>query len=566
MERGSLVVRDQSGVVGSFAPASVATIVVSTGAGSDLVKIDSAVKQAAELDGGTGKDVLQAGGGPTKIVGGGAGTIQAGGSGANTFVGGTGSQLIIGGTGSNTVTPGSGPTKVIGVSTTDSVVKTPLTRVAVNNPRPTPGSAAGALLSTSDVQILLRRAAAASASNDGIIAVVDRNGRILGVRTEGGVSSTITSNAALLSFAIDGAVSLARTGAFFSNDKTPLTSRTVGNLSQSTITEREVNSNPNIANPNSTLKGPGYIAPVEIGAHFPPGVPNTPEVDLFGIEHNNRDGSYSPGTDGIRGTADDVLLPARFNINPSFVPAGQTLYPPDSYGYVAQVLGPVNSKIFQNRGTATLPGGIPLFKNGSLVGGIGVFFPGKNGFATEENSALSSTYNPAKPDRSLEAEFIAYAAAGGSIGATLSIGAINGVPALSGFDLPFGRIDLVGIQLDIYGPGGTEGVKRLVAYGRLLGVGNPNSGIDRRVDPAGTRYLAGLRVPSGWLVLPHNGAGVTSADATRIILQGINQANQTRAAIRLPFSSTTRMVFAVTDRTGDVGRTVPHAGRDGFLD
>ena len=552
IESRYLVVRDQSGILGRFAPNTVKTIAISTGAGNDLVQIGTEVKQPAEIDGGTGKDVLKAGGGPTKIVGGGSGTIQGGGSSANRLVGGTGSQLIVGGTGTNTVTPGSGPTKVIGVSVTDPVAKTPTTRVAVNNPRPTASTAAGALLTTSDVQTLLRRAAAASASNDGIIAVVDRNGTILGVRTEAGVASTLTHNPALLAFAIDGAVSLARTGAFFASDSAPLTSRTVSSLSQSTITEREVNSNPNIVDPNSTARGPGYIAPVEIGAHFPPGVPNTPEVDLFGIEHNNRDASSKPGADGVLGTADDVTLPARFNIDPAYVPAGQALSVPDSYGYVAQVLGPIKSDIFQNRGTATLPGGIPLYKNGSLVGGIGVFFPGKTGFATEENSALSSTYNPAKRDRSLEAEFIAFAAAGGSFAAGQSIGTINGVPKPAGFDLPFGRIDLVGVQLDIFGPGGTQGVNTLVKFGRLLGVGSPDSGVNRPVTPGGATLLAGLPVPSGWLVVPHNGVGVSAADVNRIIQQGINQANLTRAAIRLPFSSTTRMVFAVTDLDGEV--------------
>ena len=53
------------------------------------------------------------------------------------------------------------------------------------------------------------------------------------------------------------------------------------------------------------------------------------------------------------------------------------------------------------------------------MGGIGVFFPGTTGYASEENSSLSATYDPSKPDLSLEAEFIAFAAAGGSSGAGL---------------------------------------------------------------------------------------------------------------------------------------------------
>src|SRR5262249_55823656 len=160
---------------------------------------------------------------------------------------------------------------------------------------------------------------------------------------------------------------------------------------------------------------------------------------LFAIEHTNRDSIVNAGPDGVRGTADDVVLPSRFNVPPAFIPPGAALTPPDSYGVI--------SGIFpggQSRGIGTLPGGIPIIKNGELVGGIGVFFPGKPGFATEENSSLSSTFDPTKPDRSLEAEYMAFAAVGGSPDAGAAIGTVGGVPPLPGFALPFGRIDLVG--------------------------------------------------------------------------------------------------------------------------
>ena len=57
----------------------------------------------------------------------------------------------------------------------------------------------------------------------------------------------------------------------------------------------------------------------------------------------------------------------------------------------------------------------------------------------------------------MEAEFIALAAVGGSKAAGFQIGTIGGVPPLPGFDLPFPRIDLVGITLDTVGPGGRAG-------------------------------------------------------------------------------------------------------------
>ena len=107
----------------------------------------------------------------------------------------------------------------------------------------------GPVISEADVSLLLQRASMATPSNDAIIAIVDRTGRILGVRTEFDVDATYAGRTADLVFAIDGAVAKARTAAFFSNSAAPLTSRTIRFISQSTITQREVESNPNIADP-----------------------------------------------------------------------------------------------------------------------------------------------------------------------------------------------------------------------------------------------------------------------------------------------------------------------------
>src|SRR5262245_32487569 len=145
-------------------------------------------------------------------------------------------------------------------------------------------------LTTADVDLLLRRAVAASARNDAIIAIVDRSGTILGVQVEAGVPIFDLNT---LYYAIDGAVAEARTGAFFSSNglpgKTPieLTSRTIRQISQSTITQREVQANPNPSETDPTQQGPGWVAPIGIGGQFPAGINNTPLVDLFAIEHSN---------------------------------------------------------------------------------------------------------------------------------------------------------------------------------------------------------------------------------------------------------------------------------------
>src|SRR5262249_23087224 len=117
-------------------------------------------------------------------------------------------------------------------------------------PLPTPTPAPPTVLSPADVSALLQRRAAATASHDRILAVVDRGGHILGVRVEGGVSPLLTQDAATLTFAIDGAVAKARTAAFFANDTAPLTSRTIQFISQSTVTQREVESNPDVPDHN----------------------------------------------------------------------------------------------------------------------------------------------------------------------------------------------------------------------------------------------------------------------------------------------------------------------------
>jgi len=410
-------------------------------------------------------------------------------------------------------------------------------------------------LSPAEVQTLLQRAAVATASADAIIAVVDRGGQILGVLVEDDVPLAGDD----LIFAVDGAVAKARTAAFFATDAAPLTSRTIQFISQTTITQREVDSNPNINDPNSTERGPGFVAPIGIKGHFPPNVAFTPQVDLFGIEHTNRDSILHPGPDHLKGTADDIPLDYRFNIDTNFVPASKQIAPPLSYG--EQLLDPATDRIdpnvnhYQSRGIATLPGGIPLYEYGTLVGGIGVFFPGDTGFASAENSSLSADHDPTQPDRTLEAEFMAVAAAGGSQGAGFPVGAIGGVPALAGFDIPFGRIDLVGITLDVIGPGGDLGPGRLVAYAQAnLGVGQGTlaGATFLDVDHLGNDFLAGKTVPDGWLVRPHAGGNLSKADVVRMIRQGIAEANKVRAQIRLPRGERTRMVFAVTDRAGEV--------------
>ncbi|HKB42668.1 MAG TPA: hypothetical protein VKD72_39935, partial [Gemmataceae bacterium] len=318
------------------------------------------------------------------------------------------------------------------------------------------------------------------------------------------------------------------------------------------------------------------------------------QVDQFAIEHTNRDTNFAVSFDNIQGAAngtaqgDDVRLPQRFNENPAFIPAriqtpGMTIDPfgraisqaaPISYGAASGIL-----PFATPRGLGTMPGGIPIFKNGVVVGAIGTFFPGKTGFADEENSSLDTNYNPNKEDRTIEAEYDGFVAVGGSSAAGLAIGAVGGVSLPTGpngqriFDLPAGRIDLVGITLDVFGPKGNNGPSIIVADGNRIGPGVVNGQLQPLINPgpnnivdstnaAGTggddqgvtTLLNGTVVPEGFLVEPHAAAdgSLSAFDVRNIIFQGVQEALITRAAIRLPFDRNAVFMLTVTSKTGEV--------------
>ncbi len=294
---------------------------------------------------------------------------------------------------------------------------------------------------------------------------------------------------------------------------------------------------------------------------------------------------------------------------PANIAATQTqLVPPESYGLVSGL-----EPDAQARGIGTLPGGIPIIrmmhvagrpgKSPILVGGIGVFYPGTTGFATEENSNLNdSLYNPNKVDLAQVAEAVAAVAVNGSSTPTpvgsqsLRFGAIGGIPPVPGLNIqPFQRIDLVGVTLDVLGQHGNSGPSTVLALAKQVGVGtgNPNAGVNLPVSNDVSNHIFGFTttplnpavypnyttnitngmigapdptlsvntttdtrggqiVPDGWLVTPHAGDGLTAQDVINIVNQGIYRATQTRAAIRLPIERHVRMVFAVSDKEGNL--------------
>src|SRR5215470_20335682 len=151
-----------------------------------------------------------------------------------------------------------------------------------------------------------------------VVAVTDRTGTILAVFDTPGAPATSIGNFGAIVDSHELAVALARTAALFSNDQAPLSSRTVRFIS---------------------------------GIHFPPGVSMAPNADLYGIENTNR----------------GCPLNASFN-------AGKAIHPSRSISGANLGLGVLTGKadITDSDPTAVNPGGVPLFKDGHAVGGVGV--------------------------------------------------------------------------------------------------------------------------------------------------------------------------------------------------
>lgn len=312
------------------------------------------------------------------------------------------------------------------------------------NQTPPPPTSTSISLTAADVQSVVQNAAA-SVDAAITIAVTDRSGNVLAVYRKSGSPATTTGNFGATVDTSDLAVSLARTGSFFSNDQAPLSSRTVRFIS---------------------------------GIHFPPGVNNTASAPLYGIENTNRG--------------------CPFNV--TFLP-GQSLPPARSLsGGVGLGIATGKADVLDSDPNAVNPGGVPLFKAGHLVGGVGV-----------------AGASPAVT------EFAAFTgAAGAGFGASP---AAPGVVIIDGVALPF-------VNQTTRPAGSSAGsANGTFATGPLASAGPP---------------------PEGDLIAQQAGkvGGLTAAEVAQIVSSAVATANVTRAVIRLPDGSRARMAIAVADLDG----------------
>lgn len=328
-------------------------------------------------------------------------------------------------------------------------------------PAATPGanvtpSASVAPLSATDVGNIVQ-AAVNSVNVDMVVAVTDRAGFVLGVFRTPNAPATAVGNFGQTQNANDVAVSLARTGAFFSNDAAPLSSRTVRFIS---------------------------------GIHFPPGVMNAPNADLYGIENTNR---------GCTLVSDPAFTS---KVPPSLALGG-------GFG-----LGIMTGKadVMDSNPNAVNPGGVPIFYQNVVLGGIGVVTSSSNLNVAEYAAFTGSTTQRSGP--------------GDSFGPTP---APPGVVFIGGIALPF--VDQASR------PAG-------FAAGPVAGSGT------FLVPPADSQG----QPPEGDLITPTSGplGGLSASDVTQILDDAEATANTERAAIRLPLGSRTRMAIAVADLDGTI--------------
>jgi uncharacterized protein GlcG (DUF336 family) len=332
-------------------------------------------------------------------------------------------------------------------------------------------SSAGAQLTVDDVQKIINQAAtrAQEISPNSVIAVVDREGFVLGVWTVRGGEPTEEEVATC--------VSKAGTAAFLSSDQNAFTSRTAGFIIQQ---------------------------------HFPPGVFNTPTGPLVGVGLSNLFFS-------------DVNRFKKIPVSPTPTPTPSTL--------TSQSPGTFFDFVPKTSLDGT-PGGVPLYKDGHAVGGIGVTGDGTppaiTGFRAENPFIFIAGYD--------KDEDVALA---GQIGYKPSS------------DILATNVFINGISLEY-----VESTTHLP--GTLTPAGKASTAYPIRAPPPPFPYpVATLGGVQGQIRQPiindpipgtiNGQPRLTAAEVTSILSLGADRARTTRAGIRLPIGVPMQVFITVVN-------------------
>lgn len=302
------------------------------------------------------------------------------------------------------------------------------------------------VLTAADVNSIVQ-ATAASVNVPLVIAITDRSGNVLAIYKKANAPATATANYGMIEPSDQVAVSLAMSAAFFSDDGAPISTRTIRFLSAS---------------------------------HFPPGTAFAASGPLYGIENTNRGCAFNV-----------TYLPGQSLPIPTALIGGPGL---------GIVTGKPNETDSDTDNFTVNPGGVPIFKNGLVAGGVGV-----------------AGTDPAT------AEYAAYA--GTVLNGFAPIVPAPGAIFLSGFALPF-------VLQTTIPPGESPGT------------------------PDGAYALAPLPspgpTPEGDLIAETGSTmgGLTLAQVQQIVQSSITTANLTRAALRLPVGARASFTIAVADLDG----------------
>lgn len=230
-------------------------------------------------------------------------------------------------------------------------------------------------------------------------------------------------------------------------------------------------------------------------SHFPPGQNNTPAGPLFGVPFSNRSDS---------------------DIQPNGGPRAP--------------LGPPQPPAPGQPGLTNIPGGVPVFKNGLLAGGLGIS-------GGSDTFIQLNTIN----DRCvgvLRDEMIALGALG-NYAAPASIRGDN--------------VFLDGIQL-LYSNQPAPPGNFTFTFDSLAARGSVNANFPVRATPPANFP------PQGYVAFadgsrnynPISGQVLTAADVQQIITNAANRASNTRAAIRRPIGSAAQVFICVADLDGTI--------------
>lgn len=383
-------------------------------------------------------------------------------------------------------------------------------------------------LTAQEVDIIIQRAAQAVDAPNMTVAVVDRVGRLLGLWTRNPATSVDDLNIA---------VSVARTGAFMSSSQGPITSTTLEYIStfhfppvfgaptRNPIPLNAFTLDNSLASQRQTVD-----------------VLGTPQGPLWQIFSSNRGAPYA---------GQDLVDVAQQTAPPTdFVPGNEIPIPGRIDGNGDPVFGQPGA------GLTYLAGGIPIAKLGDvaaagidpatcfpngpnicarIVGGVGVYI-------------TDPVTGEPRPEAAEFAAIEGLRGAGAFAASAIDIAGGGGNP-LTDLNLLF-PFSIVPAEGAIFL------VSQLLPFVRTV---NRPAGFNPGPPFAGNGVTLRASMPGGnqafgWIIGPRadpdNPNGLSQADVQQLINNGIATANTTRAAIRLPFGSATKMIFAVTNQRG----------------